>query len=65
MLTQQLRSLESHNLVYRKVYPVVPPKVEYGLTECGEKLIPVLESMYSYGVDYLQDNSLDSLKLDK
>ncbi len=57
--------LESHNLVYRKVYPVVPPKVEYGLTECGEKLIPVLESMYSYGVDYLQDNSLDSLKLDK
>ena len=65
MLTQQLRSLESHNLIYRKIYPVVPPKVEYGLTECGEKLIPVLESMYSYGIDYLNDNSLDSLNLDK
>ncbi len=62
MLTQQLRSLESDNLVYRKVYPVVPPKVEYGLTDCGKNLIPVLESMYSYGVNYIQNNNLDNFK---
>lgn len=59
MLTQQLRNLETHNIVYRKVYPVVPPKVEYGLTKTGEKLIPILESMYSFGIDYLKNNNLD------
>ncbi|WP_373598452.1 winged helix-turn-helix transcriptional regulator [Paraclostridium bifermentans] len=53
MLTQQLRSLESHKIIYRKVYPVVPPKVEYGLTDAGKKLIPVLETMYSCGIDYM------------
>lgn len=59
MLTQQLRNLEAHNIVYRKVYPVVPPRVEYGLTKTGEKLIPILESMYSFGIDYLKNNNLD------
>ncbi|MGL4737632.1 MAG: winged helix-turn-helix transcriptional regulator [Cellulosilyticaceae bacterium] len=52
MLTNQLRSLEEDGLIFRNVYPVVPPKVEYGLTEVGEKMIPLLESMYSYGIDY-------------
>lgn len=59
MLTQQLRNLEAHNIIYRKVYPVVPPRVEYGLTKTGEKLIPILESMYSFGIDYLKNNDLD------
>lgn len=59
MLTQQLRSLESHNIIYRHVYPVVPPKVEYGLTEFGEKLIPVLETMYSCGIDFLEHGIID------
>ena len=53
MLTNQLRSLEEDKLIYRKVYPVVPPKVEYGLTDMGTKIIPVLESMHSYGEDYI------------
>ena len=52
MLTNQLRSLEEDNLIFRKVYPVVPPKVEYGLTDIGKRIIPLLESMYSYGVEY-------------
>lgn len=43
MLTLQLRSLEDDNLICRKVYPVVPPKVEYSLTETGKKIIPILE----------------------
>ncbi|MFU7517984.1 winged helix-turn-helix transcriptional regulator, partial [Clostridium sp. HCS.1] len=55
MLTNQLRSLESDNLLYRKVYPVIPPKVEYGLTEIGMKIMPVLEAMHAYGEDYLKE----------
>ncbi len=54
MLTQQLRSLEEDGLIYRKVYPVVPPHVEYGLTELGKKIIPLLEMMHSFGADYLE-----------
>lgn len=56
MLTQHLRELEESKLVYRKVYPVVPPKVEYGLTETGKKLIPILEMMHKFGEGYLKDS---------
>ncbi|MDQ0459052.1 winged helix-turn-helix transcriptional regulator [Clostridium sardiniense] len=58
MLTNQLRSLEQDNLIYRKVYPVVPPKVEYGLTDIGNKIIPILENMHNYGIEYI-NSSLD------
>ena len=53
MITQQLRSLENDHLIYRHVYPVVPPRVEYGLTDLGRKIIPILEQMHSFGVEYL------------
>jgi len=53
MLTQQLRSLEEDGLICRKVYPVVPPKVEYLLTDLGKKIIPILELMHGYGTEYL------------
>lgn len=59
MLTQQLRSLEEHGMIYRHVYPVVPPKVEYGLTEMGEKIIPLLEQMHSFGAEYLEDRNTE------
>lgn len=55
MLTNQLRSLEEDGLISRKVFPVVPPKVEYSLTEIGQKMLPLLEEMYAYGIEY-QDN---------
>jgi DNA-binding HxlR family transcriptional regulator len=45
MLTQQLRELEQDGVVKRKVYPQVPPKVEYSLTERGASLKPVVEAM--------------------
>lgn len=45
MLTQQLRELESDGIVHREVFHVVPPKVEYSLTETGKLLLPVMVSM--------------------
>lgn len=58
MLTQQLRELENDNLLQRTVYPVVPPKVEYSLTEFGRSLKPILSAMYEWGAGYMRDNGL-------
>ncbi|WP_434302182.1 winged helix-turn-helix transcriptional regulator [Clostridium botulinum] len=52
MLTQQLRELEADNLVDRKVYAQVPPKVEYSLTDLGKSLMPILSMMCKWGEDY-------------
>lgn len=52
MLVNQLRELEEDLIVHREVYPVVPPKVEYTLTEHGQSLMPILESMYEWGMNY-------------
>lgn len=48
MLAQQLRQLESDGLVSRTVYPQVPPKVEYRLTEWGQALCPALDAMLKW-----------------
>lgn len=60
MLTQQLREMESQNLIYREVFPVVPPKVEYSLTNLGRSLLPVLIAMRDWGSEYLQSQNLTS-----
>lgn len=52
MLTQQLRELEAYGMINRKVYPQVPPKVEYSLTEEGLSLMPILDTMCKWGKDY-------------
>ena len=57
MLTQQLRELESQSLIHREVYPVIPPKVEYSLTDLGKSLIPLLMSMRDWGASYLRANN--------
>ncbi|MDR1204081.1 MAG: helix-turn-helix transcriptional regulator [Peptococcaceae bacterium] len=56
MLTQQLRELEGDRLLSRQVYPVVPPKVEYALTDLGKSLMPILTAMYNWGAGYMRDN---------
>ena len=56
MLTQQLRELEEANLIIRTVYPIVPPKVEYTLSELGKSIKPILVAMYAWGADYINDN---------
>lgn len=60
MLTQQLRSLEKDGMISRKVYPVVPPKVEYSLTDIGKKTIPILEIMHKFGAEYLNEKNSDT-----
>jgi DNA-binding HxlR family transcriptional regulator len=49
VLHAQLKELEGYQLVRRKVYPVVPPKVEYSLTDFGETLIPVISALGDWG----------------
>ena len=60
MLTQQLREMEAQNLIHREVYPVVPPKVEYSLTDLGRSLMPVLVAMRDWGAEYLQTKNIIS-----
>jgi DNA-binding HxlR family transcriptional regulator len=55
MITQHLRELEADDLVRREVYAVVPPKVEYSLTDHGRAFGPVLLAMYDWGVAYGAD----------
>lgn len=49
VLNIQLKELEDHELITRKIYPVVPPKVEYSLTEFGKTLIPVISVLGNWG----------------
>lgn len=60
MLTQELRDLEETGLVSRKVYPVVPPKVEYSLTDTGWSLKPVLEQLSAWGTDYRRRREVEA-----
>lgn len=54
-LTKQLRELEEDGIIGRKVYPEVPPRVEYFLLEKGKKLIPVLDAMEEFGNFYVDE----------
>ena len=53
MLTRQLRELEEDGIVSRVVYPQVPPKVEYSLTDAGHSLEQILDIMHQWGVKYI------------
>lgn len=54
MLTVTLRSLEADGLIHRKVYPEVPPKVEYKLSERGESLMPLLQSLIDWALEHAE-----------
>ena len=53
MLTKQLRELEEDGIIRRKVYPEVPPRVEYAITDFGKTLLPILEALCTWGAEYL------------
>lgn len=52
MLTQQLRSLEKDELINRVIYNQVPPKVEYSLTDYGRSLLPILNDLCKWAINY-------------
>jgi DNA-binding HxlR family transcriptional regulator len=54
ILTRQLRELEHDGVISRKIYPEIPPKVEYSLTDLGRLLKPTLLSLEAWGIKYLE-----------
>jgi len=60
MLTQQLRELEEDKLITRTVYPIVPPKVEYELSELGKSIKPILDAMCEWGTSYMKSHGIEA-----
>lgn len=56
VLTDSLRSMEADGIVVRTVYPEVPPRVEYSLSELGESMRPIMNAMEQWGLDYKSRN---------
>lgn len=55
VLTQQLRELERDGIIHREVFPVVPPKTEYSITDFGKTLFPIISAMADFGKNFLRD----------
>jgi len=58
ILTEQLRELETNNIISRKVYATVPPTVEYSMTHYGQSLIPIINDMCSWTKVYARENNI-------
>nr|WP_274532198.1 winged helix-turn-helix transcriptional regulator [Aquifex aeolicus] len=63
MLTKQLRELEKAGLVRRKVYPEIPPRVEYSLTELGKSLEEIFNAMHRWGERYMKSMKNETKEL--
>ncbi len=59
MLTSQLRELEANGFITRKVYPVVPAKVEYSITKRGQKVIPIIETIRNFGLELMKEEGIE------
>ncbi len=59
VLTESLRSMEKDGIVVRTVYPQVPPKVEYALSELGKSMHPIIKAMEAWGKDYKEKYDKD------
>ena len=57
VLTDSLRSMEADGIITRTVYPEVPPRVEYALSELGESMRPIIKAMEDWGKEYKKENS--------
>ena len=59
MLTSQLRELEAEGFIHREVYAVVPPKVEYSMTEKGKTCIPIIDAIRDYGIYLIKEAGIE------
>lgn len=59
MLTTQLRQLEKEGFIHREVYPVVPPKVEYSITDKGRRCVPIIETIRNYGFELMKEAGIE------
>jgi DNA-binding HxlR family transcriptional regulator len=62
MLSKQLRELERDGIIQRKVYPEVPPKVEYSLTPSGRSLSPIVEALFKWGERHMVPGPTETAK---
>lgn len=62
MLTTSLRDLEKDGFVFRNVYPIVPPKVEYSLTERGKEAIKIIDYIRNYGISLMKEYGINDVK---
>lgn len=62
MLTTQLRELEADGFILRKVYPVVPPKTEYSLTNKGSRAVELIEVIRQYGLELMKEEKVSTRK---
>ena len=65
MLSSQLKELEANNLIVRVLYPVVPPKTEYSLSEFGKTLIPIITALRDWGSLYFEHMNVQNPCEDK
>lgn len=65
MLTSQLRDLEEEGFIHRQVYAVVPPKVEYSITDRGRRAIHIVEAIRNYGLSLMEEFGVEHEKVVK
>lgn len=63
MFTQSIRELEADGIVKREIFPVIPPKVEYSLTEKGKTLVPIMENLARWGRSICDKNKAEKKTL--
>lgn len=63
-MTKQLRELEKEDIIERKVYSQIPPKVEYSITEYGRSLEPILDAMHEWGMNHSLHKSKKEMQQD-
>ena len=59
MLTSQLRDLEANGFISREVFPVVPPKVEYSITERGRRVVPIINAIRNFGLELMEEEGIE------
>jgi DNA-binding HxlR family transcriptional regulator len=65
MLTLHLRELEEEEIITRVIYPQIPPKVEYSITEYGMSLTPIIEALHQWGATHIERKQLGKAEEDK